>query len=163
ALLKPLESFPGINVSANTFLTERVNETFSGYTTPVAVNIYGNDLKVIDETAQAIAEALRHIPGAASVQLQAPPGLPQLTIRRRRGPGASAARSCRVGALHRGGDRALAVRGHPQLAQPPAPDDEPAIQLCRRHGGGVSFGRRLVARFARRVRHPLRHHLAQRD
>src|SRR6266700_4735747 len=83
ALLKPLESFPGINVSANTFLTERVNETFSGYTTPVAVNIYGNDLKVIDETALTIAELLRHIPGAASVQMQSPPGLPQLTIKLR--------------------------------------------------------------------------------
>ncbi len=82
-LLKPLESFPGINVSANTFLTERVNETFSGYTTPVAVNIYGNDLHLIEDTALTIAELLRHIPGAASVQVQSPPGLPQLTIRLR--------------------------------------------------------------------------------
>jgi CzcA family heavy metal efflux pump len=82
-LLKPLQSFPGINVSANTFLTERVNETFSGYATPVAVNVYGNDLHRIDETALAVAEVLRRIPGAASVQMQSPPGLPQLTIRLR--------------------------------------------------------------------------------
>jgi CzcA family heavy metal efflux pump len=83
ALLAPLAHFPGINVSANTFLTERVNETFSGYVTPLAVNIYGNDLRLIDETAQAVAEVLRGMPGAASVQMQSPPGLPQLTIRLR--------------------------------------------------------------------------------
>ena len=84
ALLKPLESFTGVNVSANTFLTERVNETFSGYATPVAVNVYGNDLKLIDDTALKIAEVLRHVPGAASVEVQSPPGLPQLTIELRR-------------------------------------------------------------------------------
>ncbi|HEV2334668.1 MAG TPA: efflux RND transporter permease subunit, partial [Stellaceae bacterium] len=82
-LLRPLENFPGINVSANTFLTERVNETFSGFATPVAVNVYGNDLKLIDETALKIAEVLRTVRGAASVEVEAPPGLPQLTIRLR--------------------------------------------------------------------------------
>jgi len=82
-LLRPLENFPGINVSANTFLTERVNETFSGFATPVAVNVYGNDLKLIDETALKIAEVLRSVRGAASVEVEAPPGLPQLTIRLR--------------------------------------------------------------------------------
>jgi CzcA family heavy metal efflux pump len=80
-LLRPLENFPGINVSANTFLTERVNETFSGFATPVAVNVYGNDLKLIDDTALKIAEVLRGVPGAASVEVESPPGLPQLTIR----------------------------------------------------------------------------------
>jgi len=84
ALLKPLDAFPGINVSANTFLTERVNETFSGYTSPVAVNVFGDDLNAIDEAAVKIADVLRHIPGAASVQMQAPQGLPQLTIGLRR-------------------------------------------------------------------------------
>src|ERR1051326_8345165 len=79
-LLRPLEQFPGINVSANTFLTERVNETFSGFATPVAVNVYGNDLRLIDETALKIAEVLRNLRGAASVEVASPPGLPQLTI-----------------------------------------------------------------------------------
>ncbi|MGC2415003.1 MAG: efflux RND transporter permease subunit [Stellaceae bacterium] len=82
-LLRPLENFPGINVSANTFLTERVNETFSGFATPVAVNVYGNDLKLIEDTALKIAEVLRGVPGAASVEVESPPGLPQLTIRLR--------------------------------------------------------------------------------
>jgi Cu/Ag efflux pump CusA len=83
-LLKPLANFAGANVSANTFLAERINETLSGHTAPVAVNVYGNDLKLIDDTAQKVAAVLRSIHGAASVQLQSPLGFPQLTIRLRR-------------------------------------------------------------------------------
>ena len=60
-ILKSLANFPGVNFSANTFLTERVNETFSGYTTPVAVNVYGSNLDVINNTAERIARsAARH-------------------------------------------------------------------------------------------------------
>jgi CzcA family heavy metal efflux pump len=82
-ILNGLANFPGVNISANTFLAERVNETFSGYTTPVAVNVYGNNLTLIDTAAQKVAEVLRGIKGAASVQVQSPSGLPQLTIRLR--------------------------------------------------------------------------------
>jgi CzcA family heavy metal efflux pump len=82
-ILRQLANFPGVNISANTFLAERVDETFSGYTTPIAVNVYGNDLGIIENTAQNIAKVLRGVSGAASVQVQAPSGLPQLTIRLR--------------------------------------------------------------------------------
>ncbi len=75
-----LSGFPGILYEANTFLTERVDETISGYTSPVVVNVYGNDLPTIDNKAQAIAEIMRTIPGAADVQLRSPPGTPLLQI-----------------------------------------------------------------------------------
>lgn len=80
-ILRRLSHFPGVNISANTFLAERVDETFSGYTTPIAVNVYGNDLGLIEATADKIAAVLREVRGAASVELQSPSGLPQLTIR----------------------------------------------------------------------------------
>lgn len=75
-----LSGFPGILFEANTFLTERVDETISGYTSPVVVNIYGNDLAVLDDKAQALAELMRGIPGAADVQLRSPPGTPLMQI-----------------------------------------------------------------------------------
>jgi CzcA family heavy metal efflux pump len=75
-----LSSFPGILFEANTFLTERVDETISGYTSPVAVNIYGNDLNRLDTQAQALAQIMRDIPGAADVQVRSPPGTPLLQI-----------------------------------------------------------------------------------
>jgi len=75
-----LENFPGILFEANTFLTERVDETISGYTSPVVVNIYGNDLNELDKKAQEVASVMRSISGAADVQLRSPPGTPLIQI-----------------------------------------------------------------------------------
>jgi CzcA family heavy metal efflux pump len=75
-----LKGFPGILFEANTFLTERVDETISGYTSPVVVNIYGNDLNMLDAKAQEVARIMRGINGAADVQLRSPPGTPLLQI-----------------------------------------------------------------------------------
>lgn len=79
-----LSGFVGVNFSLKTFLTERVEETLSGYTAAVAVNIYGNDLNVLDDKAQEIARALGAVPGASEVQVQSPPGLPQVSINLRK-------------------------------------------------------------------------------
>ncbi len=78
-----LNAFPGILYEANTFLIERVDETISGYTAPVVVNIYGNDLDELDRRAQAVANTIRSIEGATDVQLRAPPGTPLMQIRLR--------------------------------------------------------------------------------
>ena len=75
-----LTGFPGIVFEANTFLTERVDETISGYTAPVVVNLYGNDLNVLDAKAQTLAQIMRDIPGAADVQLRSPPGTPLVQV-----------------------------------------------------------------------------------
>ncbi len=80
---RTLANFPGLTTSANTFLTERIDETISGYTAPVVVNIFGNDLDVLDAKAQEIARILNTIPGAVGVGVQSPPGTPQLVIRLR--------------------------------------------------------------------------------
>jgi CzcA family heavy metal efflux pump len=81
---KALSGFLGVNFSVKTFLTERVEETLSGYTAAVAVNVFGNDLDVLDQKAQEIARVLGEVPAATDVQIQSPPGLPQLTIRLRK-------------------------------------------------------------------------------
>jgi CzcA family heavy metal efflux pump len=78
-----LEGFAGITVSVNTFLIERIDETISGATAPVVVNIYGNDLDVLDGKAREVMQALNAVPGAIGVSLQAPPGTPQLSVRLR--------------------------------------------------------------------------------
>jgi CzcA family heavy metal efflux pump len=80
-LRRILEAFPGINYEANTFLTERVDETISGYTAPVVVHIYGHDLGVLDDKAQQVAKLIESIPGAVDVQLRSPPATSMLTIR----------------------------------------------------------------------------------
>lgn len=81
---KTLTSFVGVSSGVNTFLTERMEETLSGYTSPVVLNIYGNDLKTLDGLAQSTAAVLSQVPGAVDVQIQSPPGMPQLTIHLRK-------------------------------------------------------------------------------
>jgi CzcA family heavy metal efflux pump len=83
AIRAAVSGFPGVTISINTFLTERVEETFSGTTSSVAINLYGDDLDALDRTARDIADAVDDVPGAADVHVQAPPGLPLLAIRLR--------------------------------------------------------------------------------
>lgn len=70
----------GLQATFNTFLTERINETVSGYTAPVAIGIYGSDLDALDQAAMQVAAAVRGVRGASSIQIQAPPGMPELQV-----------------------------------------------------------------------------------
>jgi CzcA family heavy metal efflux pump len=74
-------AFPGVTFAVNTFLTERIEETITGYAAPLVVNLYGSSLDSLDRDALAIAAALASVPGARDVQIQAPPGTPQLSVR----------------------------------------------------------------------------------
>ncbi|OAI21898.1 acriflavin resistance protein [Methylomonas lenta] len=81
SLRQILQDFPGIHYEANTFLTERVDETISGYTSPVVVNIYGKDLAALDMQAEAVAHLIQSIPGATDVQMRSPPATSMLDVR----------------------------------------------------------------------------------
>lgn len=83
AIRNVLAQFPGVNGAVNSFLTERVEETLSGYTASVVIKIFGNDLDVLDSQAQKVARVLSTVNGAMAVQVQSPPGAPQLRVRLR--------------------------------------------------------------------------------
>jgi Cu/Ag efflux pump CusA len=73
-----------VNFAVETFLTERIEETLAGYTASVVLNVFGDDLDVLDAKAQEIARVLNRVPGATDVQIQSPPGMPQVAIRLRK-------------------------------------------------------------------------------
>ncbi len=75
-----LNSFPGLRYEAHNFLSERIHETISGYTTPIVVNIYGNDLDALDKKATEVAAVMKTIEGASSVQVQSSSPTPLLQI-----------------------------------------------------------------------------------
>ncbi len=75
-----LEEYPGIRYEAYNFLSERIYETISGYTTPIVVNIYGNDLDALDRKATEVAAVMKTVNGASSVQLQSSSATPLLQI-----------------------------------------------------------------------------------
>ncbi len=81
---KVLAKFPGVNMAVKTFLVERIEETLAGYAYSVVINIFGNDLGVLDKKAQEVAHILRRTRGATEVLVQSPPGTPQLIIRLRK-------------------------------------------------------------------------------
>ena len=75
--------FVGVNFAINTFLTERIEETISGYAASTVINIYGQDLDALDRDANSIAGILGSIQGASDIMVQSPPGTPQLVMRLR--------------------------------------------------------------------------------
>lgn len=75
--------FVGANFAINTFLTERIEETISGYAASLVINIYGQDLDALDRDAQKIAGLIGSIKGVQDVMVQSPPGTPEINIRLR--------------------------------------------------------------------------------
>ena len=79
-----LAQIPGAVLTSNSFLTERINETLSGYGAAVVVNIFGNNLDELDREAAQIARVLASVPGGSEVQVQSPPGMPEILVRLRK-------------------------------------------------------------------------------
>lgn len=73
--------FPGLSVSINPFLAERIEEVISGVTADVVISIYGDDLDTLDRKAREVSGILSRIRGATSVRVESPPGTPQISIR----------------------------------------------------------------------------------
>ncbi|MGA2244367.1 MAG: efflux RND transporter permease subunit [Verrucomicrobiota bacterium] len=83
AIRNTLAEFPGVQTEVTTFLGDRIGETISGETAQVVVNIFGDDLDVLDAKANEVAAVLSRVPGAADVQVSAPPGAPRVVVRLR--------------------------------------------------------------------------------
>jgi len=73
--------FVGANFAINTFLTERIEETISGYAAGLVINIFGQDLDALDRDAQKVANLLGSIRGVRDVMVQSPPETPEIVIR----------------------------------------------------------------------------------
>jgi CzcA family heavy metal efflux pump len=78
-----LTGFPGLQSAVLTFLGDRISETITGEAAPVVVNLFGDDLDVLDATAHKVAGVLATVPGAADVVVKSPPGAPRTTMRLR--------------------------------------------------------------------------------
>jgi Cu/Ag efflux pump CusA len=76
-----LERVPGIQFEVMTFLGDRIGESISGETASVVVNLYGEDLDVLDAKAREAAAVLNTVPGKADVQVKSPPGAPRVAVR----------------------------------------------------------------------------------
>ena len=75
--------FVGVNFAINTFLTERIEETISGYNASVVINLFGENLDLIDQDSALISSTLKTINGIKDITLQSPPGSPEVFIKLR--------------------------------------------------------------------------------
>ena len=75
-----LAKLPGNNYEFTQPIQMRFNELIAGVRTDVAVKVYGDRFRDMQQTAAAIARILQDVPGAADVKVEQTTGLPVLQI-----------------------------------------------------------------------------------
>ncbi len=75
-----LDSFPGLNYGFTQPIEMRVSEMLTGVRGDVAIKLFGHDLEVLNARAEAIAEVVRDIPGAADVFVSRNEGVHYLVL-----------------------------------------------------------------------------------
>jgi len=80
---KTVSRFPGVYFAIKPFLTERMEEVLSGVSAEVAIKLFGDDLDALDRTARRVAQVVSGIHGAADIQVESPPGMPEVLMRLR--------------------------------------------------------------------------------
>ncbi|AIS11111.1 cation transporter [Pseudomonas chlororaphis subsp. aurantiaca] len=74
-------SLPGNVYELSQPIQLRFNELISGVRSDVAVKVFGDDMEVLNKTAEEISQTLQKIDGAAEVKVQQTTGLPVLTVK----------------------------------------------------------------------------------
>src|SRR5690348_5785198 len=80
AMNKRLQVFPGLLLNFSQVIQDNVEEAISGVKGEIAIKIFGEDLKVLQEKANQITGILRSIKGATDVAAEQQSGLAQLVI-----------------------------------------------------------------------------------
>ncbi len=80
ALEERVKTIPGNNYEFTQPIQMRFNELIAGVRSDVAVKVFGDDMNVLLDTGQEIADVLEEIPGASDVKVEQVTGLPVLTI-----------------------------------------------------------------------------------
>jgi heavy metal efflux system protein len=80
AIRKKLSEIPGISVLMSQPIQERVDELISGIRTQCAIKLFGDDLDVLRDKAQEIADLMQQINGVKDIKVEQIAGQPYLII-----------------------------------------------------------------------------------
>ncbi|TMS56622.1 CusA/CzcA family heavy metal efflux RND transporter [Imbroritus primus] len=80
AIQEVVGKVPGNNYEFSQPIQLRFNELISGVRSDVAVKIFGDDMDVLNKTAEEVSSMLQKIPGASEVKVEQTTGLPMLTV-----------------------------------------------------------------------------------
>jgi len=75
-----LDRYPGLNVEVVTFLGDRLSESLTGETSQMVVNVFGEDLDVIDRVAANVGQAIGKVPGVVDLRVQRAANTPALSV-----------------------------------------------------------------------------------
>ncbi len=75
-----MERVTGVGLGFTQPIEMRFNELIAGVRSDLAVKVFGPDLDVLKQQAEAIAQVLEHIQGAADVKVEQVAGLPLLRV-----------------------------------------------------------------------------------
>jgi cobalt-zinc-cadmium resistance protein CzcA len=79
-LMEKFKKFPAINFNFSQLIRDNVEEALSGVKGANSVKLFGNDLKLLEDTGQQIADVLEKVPGVRNVGLFHIIGQPNLEI-----------------------------------------------------------------------------------
>ena len=79
---------PGVSYAFSQPIQMRMDDLLEGVRGDVAISLYGDDLKVLRDTADAIVRTVSGVTGAADVKAEAQAGMPALSIQVDRGAAA---------------------------------------------------------------------------
>ena len=80
AVQATVETLPGNQYEFSQPIQLRFNELISGVRSDVAVKVFGDDMEVLNDTANKISAVIQKIPGATEVKVEQTTGLPMLTV-----------------------------------------------------------------------------------
>lgn len=80
AIRRRLADIPGISVLMSQPIQERVDELISGIRTECAIKLFGDDLELLYQHAEGIADLMRTVDGVKDVKVEQVAGQPYLTI-----------------------------------------------------------------------------------
>lgn len=81
---KELAEYPGVAINISQPIANRVDELLSGVKAQIAIKLFGDDLRILEEKGREIEEIVKALDGAANVQAEQISGEAQLVVRANR-------------------------------------------------------------------------------
>ena len=76
-----LQNIPGCNFNFSQYIEDNVEEALSGVQGELAIKLFGDDLKILQEKGEEVRKAISQVKGNADLELEQLSGQPNLTIR----------------------------------------------------------------------------------
>lgn len=78
-----VDGYPGLYRDLLTYLRERIKEVLTGASATIVVRIFGPELDVLRERAQAVGAVLKEVPGVSELKVEPQTLVPQVQVRLR--------------------------------------------------------------------------------